>query len=393
MCGNGCGRAATMEVLRRHCTPQEVGRGWQTAAAGEAPDGRPCTSCGNASCLVRIGDSEAAQVSLCTSCHLAWVDADAWTALPHRPPDPPKRSRFASIPPRPAAAAREPTAPAPVARPAPKPAPPRAAIGRTKPEAPDPSLDTPLPPLPVEPARRNDPAALRGHLEPTDDAAPYSFASIPGIPDARRGMVTWGVIASLAVVGATTMTLPGAAETFGFKPARPLAGAGLPLVSSFYVHVTLAHLLVSVYFLAALGDRVEAMLGTRRYLSTLLAGTVFGSLAYALGGPTSEAPLVGAGAGITALIVLYGLSVPRARISFLIFFDHPRLSVWSFLGLWTMVQFVGDFAIWGAGSPTPYSLQLAGGVVGFVAWFGVLFEGPERGRPGAPSRMVTRRRR
>jgi len=382
-----------MEVLRRNCRPQDVGRGWQAAFAGDVAEGRPCTSCGNTTARVGIGESAEAQVSLCTSCHLAWIDAAAWDALPHRPPDPPKRSRFASLSPTaavvPAAPKSTETQPSTRAVGA---APRRAALGATHP-APDPSLDTPLPPLP-EARRRNDPATLRGHSKASDEADLYSLANIPGIPDTRRGMVTWGVIASLAVVGATTLPLPGAAETFGFKPARPLAGAGLPLVTSFYVHVTLAHLLVSLYFLAALGDRVEAMLGTRRYLSTLLAGTVFGSLAYALGGPTSASPLVGAGAGITALIVLYGLSVPRARVSFLVFHDNPRLSVWSFLGLWTLVQLVGDFAMWGAGSPTPYSLQLAGGFVGLVAWFGVLFEGPARRPPSAGGpRMVTRRRR
>ena len=215
----------------------------------------------------------------------------------------------------------------------------------------------------------------------------FSYARIPGVP-ASRGLVTWGVIASLAVVGATTLPMESAAEIFGFAPARPLAGAGLPLISSFYVHAGLGHLLVNLYFLAAMGDRVESMLGTRSYLAMLLAGTIFGSLAYALGGPTSEAPLVGSGAGISALIVLYALSAPGARVSFLVFVDQPRLSVWSFLGLWVLFQVIGDFAIWGVGKPTPYWLQLAGGVVGVVAWFGVLFEDP-----GEPPTRYGRHRR
>jgi membrane associated rhomboid family serine protease len=231
---------------------------------------------------------------------------------------------------------------------------------------------------------------LTGHFEPVKgtDTAAFSYAQIPGVP-AARGLVTWGVVASLAVVGATTLPLPDAAQMFGFKPADPMAGAGLPLISSFYVHVGISHLLVNLYFLAALGDRVESMLGSRRYLVTLFAGTVFGSLAYALGGPTSVAPMVGAAAGISAVIVLYALSAPRARVSVFIFVDAPRLSVWSFLGIWILIQVVGDFAMWGAGSDVPYSLQLAGCFVGLLAWFGVLFEAPD----AAPGMRATRSRR
>lgn len=406
ICAQACGRAATMEVLRRHIRSQDVGRAWQAACLDDAPAGRPCTSCLHGTADVQVGGSSEARVSLCTACHLAWADAKAWDKLPHRPPDPPKRSRLASLPP---VAAAPPLATVPagllvkanetqpmIRSPGEEAAPKRQTIGRDEPDlSPRASLDTPLP-KPPEWKRRNDPAALRGHFAPTEGTANLSFATIPGIPNGHRGLVTWGVIASLAVVGATTLPLPGAMDTFGFKPARPLACGGLPLVSSFYVHASLAQLLVSVYFLAALGDRVEAMLGTRRYLSTLLAGTVFGSLAYALGGPTAATPMVGAGAGITALIVLYGLAVPRARVSFLVFRDRPRLSVWSFLGIWALVQIVGDFALWGAGVPTPYSLQLAGGLVGIVAWFGVVFERPDKRRvkrKASPGQMVNRRRR
>ena len=106
-----------------------------------------------------------------------------------------------------------------------------------------------------------------------------------------------------------------------------------PLTANF-VHGSILHLGVNVFFLVWLGPRVEDLLGSRRFLVFYLAA---GSFAYAFYDLVAvvvppQRTTGGASACILALLTVHVLAFPRHEVPF---FGFVRLPLW-----WILMLFV-----------------------------------------------------
>lgn len=187
-----------------------------------------------------------------------------------------------------------------------------------------------------------------------------------------RPLVTWAVAAFMVIMYAVTCSnLPSAVEGLGFVPARWDRDGGLTIVSSFFMHAGLFHLVSNMYFLLVFGDNVEDRLGPL-FFALLLAGSHVAGLAlHTIVDPRTTMPCVGASAGITGVLAYYTVMFPRSQLGvfvwFLPQFGVIRLHAIAFLAVFLLMQALG---VWmethGAGG-VAYAAHLGGVAVGIAA--------------------------
>jgi membrane associated rhomboid family serine protease len=167
-----------------------------------------------------------------------------------------------------------------------------------------------------------------------------------------------------------TNALTRAVSQWGFVPKEFWRYGGLTLLTSFFVHAGLFHMLSNVYFLMIFGDHVEMLLGRWRYLLLLAAATLAGNLLHAALDPHGTIPLVGASGGICGVIAYYALAFPHAQLGFLWWwgrFYWFRLSAIGWLAFYVVLQFMGAWQqMRGTGNVSSLA-HLGGLAVGLVA--------------------------
>jgi membrane associated rhomboid family serine protease len=261
------GHAVNYSVLRRALPDPRWTRLRRAAVAAAQPAGVTCPSCRR--WIFRVSDGKV-DLDSCRKCQLFWFDAQELEGLPRRPP--PKEL---------SPAAREAIARFEKAR---------AKRKEEKPTGP-----------------RNVTQLICGMV-----GLPYEVDSVPL---RRRPWATIGLTVAVIVLGLFALQHPAPAiEQFAFQPSAPWRGHGLTILTYFFLHAGLVHLCGNAYFLAVFGDNVEEALGRSGFLLLVACGTVAGALLHARFDPRPDVPLVGASAGISALLVYYALRFPRARI-------------------------------------------------------------------------------
>jgi len=204
----------------------------------------------------------------------------------------------------------------------------------------------------------------------------------------RRPWATWGV--ALACVAATAWAffvlfrssgtlLPRGDwhgtpfEALGFIPSQWTRYGGATLLTSFFLHGGLFHLLGNMYFLIVFGDNVEDRLGRSRFLLLLLCGHMAGMFAHGVFAPHAETPCVGASAGISAVIAFYAVTFPDVRLGFLFRFGYMvwlrwlRIRAKWALGLYFALQMVGAYFQINGFTGTSYLGHLGGLAAGLGA--------------------------
>jgi membrane associated rhomboid family serine protease len=137
-------------------------------------------------------------------------------------------------------------------------------------------------------------------------------------PPAARPWATWIVAGAIVIAFlASLIDLRGAVRDWGFLPDEAWRAGGLTILTSFFLHGGLWHLLGNLYFFVVFGDDVEDRLGRGRFLLLLLLGHLAGVTLHAAYDPHPEVPLVGASGGIFAVIAYFAVSTPKARLAFL----------------------------------------------------------------------------
>lgn len=138
----------------------------------------------------------------------------------------------------------------------------------------------------------------------------------------------------------------------------------LDVFTSMFLHAGWLHLLGNMLFLWIFGANVEDRVGRARFLLVFLAGGVVADAAQVLSNPASEAPMIGASGAIAAVLGVYVVLFPRARIQSLVFlgFFYQLIAVPAVivLGFWFLLQ-VAD----GIGSLGPTTV-VGGGVAVFA---------------------------
>ncbi len=192
-------------------------------------------------------------------------------------------------------------------------------------------------------------------------------------PISTRPLATWGLGAVLVIAFlAAWSSLESAVRNLGFVPDEWSRSAGLTILTSFFVHGGLFHLLGNLYFFLVFGDNVEDRLGKFKFLLLVLASHLAGTLLHAGLDPRGEIPVVGASAGIYGVVAFYAVAFPRARLGLLFFYFWwlrlPAIVLLIFygglqlLGAWIQTEGMGQVSSLG------HLGGMAVGIVCALAW-------------------------
>ncbi|MFA6930333.1 MAG: rhomboid family intramembrane serine protease [Lentisphaeria bacterium] len=332
------GRAATLPLLRRSVCPEFIRDLWLAARAGQASSQCHCPFCQQAMVEVpAVGVAEPFSLDVCTFCQLVWFDLHEFQALPQKPVP----AVEAELP----AAARE-----------------QLAL------------------MKVELIREQAEAGAYG-----ESAAPSQWWQwLPGLLGmpveseagviSKRPWVTWGLSLLITVVSvAAFFDLEPAIARFGLIPAQYGRYGGLTLITSFFLHGGLFHLLSNLYFFLIFGDNVEDWLGKRSFLMLLLTAVLLGNVAHILGNPDPTIACIGASGGISGVMVFYALQFPHAKLGimlrYFLFFRWIHVSAWVFVLIWCLLQMFGVWLQISGASRVSALAHLGGATAGFLFWW------------------------
>ncbi len=359
-CAKCEGRVLSLGVLRRQTSEEYVQRLSALAGGSNAPRKRPCPMCSNYMTEIDAdGGGEPQVIGLCLACHSAWFGPQAYHRIPFIPPPEPSPAR---VPP--------PMAAAPVVA---------TTTGATSGESPA---------LTQEQQERI--AAVYAQTAAAQMNRKYKVD--PGVPDAwwqrvagylgfpatydedalaRTPWLTWIVAAAIVFINYIALCFSDmrvSIANLGFVPAQPFRFFGLTFLTSFLLHGSLSHLVGNAYSLVVFGRGVEGRLGTRFFFLLLISAALAGDLLHVAFDPHSVIPVIGASGGIAGLLTFYGLSFPRARLGFFVFFRWIRVPAIVFSVLWVVLQLLGARGQLAGDVGTAYLVHLGGAAVGVLFW-------------------------
>ena len=212
----------------------------------------------------------------------------------------------------------------------------------------------------------------------------------------RKPWVTWGATALMVIVFAFSVAMGPAffnrmGEAWGFVPSAWLRLGGLTLLTGFFIHAGLWHLLGNSYFLMVFGDNVEDNIGRGRYVWLILAAHLAGYAAHGLFDSDPSRFLVGASAGISGVIAYYAIAFPRAKLGFLFIVKWFRLPAWGAFILWVLLQVITAKLQTEGKTDVSGLAHLGGAGVGVVAALTLRKRRRVRGATGEQSRADFKR--
>jgi membrane associated rhomboid family serine protease len=175
----------------------------------------------------------------------------------------------------------------------------------------------------------------------------------------------------------TFSSLTSAIEEWGFVPVLWVRHGGLTLVSSFFLHAGIVHLVSNMYFFVVFADNVESDLGRPRLLVLLAGAHLAGLLVHGLVELRGAMPVVGASAGVSAVLAYYAVMFPRARLGYLVpwraFYrvsSWIQMPAWMSLAAFAMLQLIGALGQVSGFGRMAYAAHVGGLAVGIgvAAW-------------------------
>jgi membrane associated rhomboid family serine protease len=187
----------------------------------------------------------------------------------------------------------------------------------------------------------------------------------------RLPWMTWSLSALITIVSVLAFfDLENAITHFGMIPAEVWRYGGLTLLTSFFIHANILHLVGNLYFFILFGGRVEDYLGRWRFLGLIVLSTLVGDGFHILANPHSTDPCIGASGGISGVLVFYALEFPRAVFGFFYYgiFRWVNIPAWAWFLIWLFFQFIGVYwQMVGYGNVSALA-HLGGVTTGFALW-------------------------
>jgi membrane associated rhomboid family serine protease len=150
----------------------------------------------------------------------------------------------------------------------------------------------------------------------------------------------------------------------------------ITLLTSMFMHGSIAHIAGNMLFLWIFGDNVEDRLGHIRYLVFYLLTGVLASLAHvfttaAFAGDNEALliPSLGASGAISGVLGGYILLFPHRRVVVLQFYFVTDVPAWVAIGMWFVFQIVSGLGVLGEGSEqggVAYAAHIGGFVAGLI---------------------------
>ncbi len=141
------------------------------------------------------------------------------------------------------------------------------------------------------------------------------------------------------------------------------------VLTSMFLHGSWMHLIGNMLYLWIVGDNVEEVLGSVRYLIVYLAGGLVGSLAQIAVDPDSVVPTLGALGAIAGIMGAYVIWFPHNQIRVLLFRFITVLPAVIVIGGWIVLQiWLGANAIGGVSDHggVAYMAHVGGAITGIV---------------------------
>jgi len=146
----------------------------------------------------------------------------------------------------------------------------------------------------------------------------------------------------------------------------------LTLFTAMFLHGSPMHLIGNMLYLWIVGDNVEEVLGSVRYIIVYLACGLVGSLAQIAAGPDSIIPTLGASGAIAGIMGAYVIWFPHYQIRVLVFRFITVLPAVVVIGGWILLQVylgAGSFGKLGESGGVAYLAHVGGALTGiFVAF-------------------------
>lgn len=335
VCPSCDGRAVTLEVVRKIIPRPMVNRLWQRARSGQYEGTRQCPVCRRRMPEVPILSSEKTEyIDVCTGCRIIWFDPQEFECLPKVDTQKPQEPLL-SIEARQALA-----------------------LERLE--------------LLKKEQEQNDQMSRTG-----PDHWWQVIQALFGIPIEynytplkHKPIVTWSLAAVITLVSIIAFRdLKDAVVNFGMIPAQFTRYFGFTLISAFFLHGGLFHLIGNLYFLLVFGDNTEDVLGKRNYLLLIAIAAIVGNIAHILGDPSSMVPCIGASGGISGILAYYCLRFRKARVGMILFFRWVRMPVVFMLAIWIIFQILGAYLQVTGLSNVSALAHLGGASVGIIFWW------------------------
>lgn len=196
----------------------------------------------------------------------------------------------------------------------------------------------------------------------SNDAFTYAFSTVPEEIASGQDIVTKNQIAHDPESGRTF-------EVTGLQPT-PIS-VYLTLLTSMFMHGSLAHIGGNMLYLWIFGDNLEDKMGKGRYLAFYLLSGLLASLAhvfstFAFGG-NPNIPSLGASGAISGVLGAYLILFPKRRVRVLMFNMVQEVPSIVAIGLWFALQlFSGIGSLGGQGGGVAYAAHIGGFIAGLL---------------------------
>lgn len=141
----------------------------------------------------------------------------------------------------------------------------------------------------------------------------------------------------------------------------------LTLITSMFMHGSIAHIFGNMLFLWIFGDNIEDKIGKVRYLIFYLACGIIAGLSHVLMNTDSIVPSLGASGAISGVLGGYLLLFPHRRVTVIMFNFLTEVPAIVAIGLWFAFQLIEGWANRGAaGGGVAYAAHIGGFLAGLI---------------------------
>jgi membrane associated rhomboid family serine protease len=146
----------------------------------------------------------------------------------------------------------------------------------------------------------------------------------------------------------------------------PRKNVWLSILTSMFLHGSIAHIGFNMLFLWIFGNNVEDRLGRLRYLIFYLLCGVAAAYGQSYVFPGSAVPLVGASGAIAGVLGAYMLMFPRAPILTWIFFFIIPIPAFIWIGIWFLLQLFSSVGSVSGDTGVAYMAHVGGFLTGML---------------------------
>ena len=200
-----------------------------------------------------------------------------------------------------------------------------------------------------------------------------------GLGSNDRFTYAWSAVPQEIVTGRDVVTPPRvvqdpvSGDSFEQPGLQPTPGSVyLTLLTSMFMHGSIAHIFGNMLFLWIFGDNLEDRMGKVKYLIFYLLCGLLASLAHVFSttafGQNPLIPSLGASGAISGVLGGYLLLHPTRGVHVIMFsFLVRTVPAWVAIGLWFVFQLINGLGMLGQGSQEGGGVAYAAHIGGFLA--------------------------